>query len=123
MLIFGAQIGNNLKFWPQEEEVGDKTLALFLDMASSYSSSKLLLGLDTIKVSNACNHSCLKEEPRCMLLVSAEWANVVVVQSSYILYGSLCARILVGCSLFALSHSHPSLVTACYHWIVVSLIH
>jgi exportin-7 len=43
------QIGNNLKYWPQEEEVVDKTLALFLDMASSYSSSKLLLGLDTVK--------------------------------------------------------------------------
>ena len=50
-MYWNTQIGNNLKYWPQEEDVGDKTLALFLDMASSYSSSKLLLGLDTIKVS------------------------------------------------------------------------
>jgi hypothetical protein len=49
LCYFKLQIGNNLKYWPQEEEVVDKTLALFLDMASSYSSSKLLLGLDTVK--------------------------------------------------------------------------
>lgn len=44
-----AQIGNNLKYWPDDHEVVSKTLQLFLDMASGYSSSKMLLGLDTVK--------------------------------------------------------------------------
>lgn len=43
------QIGNNLKYWPDDHEVVSKTLQLFLDMASGYSSSKMLLGLDTVK--------------------------------------------------------------------------
>lgn len=43
------QIGNNLKYWPDDYEVVSKTLQLFLDMASGYSSSKMLLGLDTVK--------------------------------------------------------------------------
>lgn len=44
-----TQIGNNLKYWPDDHEVVSKTLQLFLDMASGYSSSKMLLGLDTVK--------------------------------------------------------------------------
>lgn len=44
-----VQIGNNLKYWPDNHEVVSKTLQLFLDMASGYSSSKMLLGLDTVK--------------------------------------------------------------------------
>lgn len=43
------QIGNNLKYWPDNHEVVSRTLQLFLDMASGYSSSKMLLGLDTVK--------------------------------------------------------------------------
>lgn len=43
------QIGNNLKYWPDNHDVVSKTLQLFLDMASGYSSSKMLLGLDTVK--------------------------------------------------------------------------
>lgn len=46
--IIITKIGNNLKYWPQVEDVVGPTLQLFLDMASSYSSSKLLLGLDTV---------------------------------------------------------------------------
>ena len=44
-----TKIGNNLKFWPQETEIIQRTLDLLLDMAGGYSSSKLLLTLDTIK--------------------------------------------------------------------------
>ena len=44
-----TKIGNNLKYWPNDEAVVAKTLELFYDMASGYSSSKLLLTLDTVK--------------------------------------------------------------------------
>jgi len=44
-----TKVGNNLKYWPTNEEVISKTLELFHDMASGYSSSKLLLTLDTVK--------------------------------------------------------------------------
>ncbi|GMI06261.1 hypothetical protein TrVE_jg13515 [Triparma verrucosa] len=44
-----TKVGNNLKYWPSNEEVISKTLELFHDMASGYSSSKLLLTLDTVK--------------------------------------------------------------------------
>ena len=44
-----TKVGNNLKYWPEDEDVVSKTLELFYDMASGYSSSKLLLTLDTVK--------------------------------------------------------------------------
>lgn len=44
-----TKVGNNLKFWPEEEDIVSKTLELLLDMAGGYSSSKLLLTLDTVK--------------------------------------------------------------------------
>ncbi|CAM9433151.1 unnamed protein product, partial [Chrysoparadoxa australica] len=47
--VIVTKIGNNLKYWADTEEVVGKTLQLFLDMASGYSSSKMLLGLDTVK--------------------------------------------------------------------------
>ncbi|CAN0057585.1 unnamed protein product, partial [Discosporangium mesarthrocarpum] len=47
--IINVIIGNNLKYWPNDYEVVSRTLTLFLDMASGYSSSKMLLGLDTVK--------------------------------------------------------------------------
>jgi len=43
------KIGNNLKFWPAEHDVIGDTLDLFLDMSQGYSSSKLLLTLDSVK--------------------------------------------------------------------------
>uniref|UniRef100_A0A6U5ELX6 Importin N-terminal domain-containing protein n=1 Tax=Corethron hystrix TaxID=216773 RepID=A0A6U5ELX6_9STRA len=43
-----TKVANNLKFWPNEEDIVSKTLELFLEMASGYSSSKLLLTLETI---------------------------------------------------------------------------
>lgn len=43
-----TKIGNNLKFWPEDTEIVQKTLDLLLDMAGGYSSSKLLLTLDTV---------------------------------------------------------------------------
>ena len=44
-----TKVGNNLKFWPEETEIIQRTLDLLLDMAGGYSSSKLLLTLDTVK--------------------------------------------------------------------------
>lgn len=44
-----TKIGKNLKFWPDESEIVAKTLELLTDMAGGYSSSKLLLTLDTVK--------------------------------------------------------------------------
>lgn len=46
--VMVTKVGNNLKYWVGEEEVISKTLALFFDIASGYTSSKLLLGLDTV---------------------------------------------------------------------------
>ena len=44
-----TKVGNNLKYWPEDEDIVSKTLELLLDMAGGYSSSKLLLTLDTVK--------------------------------------------------------------------------
>ena len=44
-----TKIGKNLKFWPDEHEIVARTLHLLTDMAGGYSSSKLLLTLDTVK--------------------------------------------------------------------------
>jgi exportin-7 len=44
-----TKIGNNLKFWGNDEIVIDKTLGLFFEIASGYSSGKLLLGLETVQ--------------------------------------------------------------------------
>ena len=48
--IILTKVGNNLKYWPEETEIIQKTLDLLLDMAGGYSSSKLLLTLDTVKL-------------------------------------------------------------------------
>lgn len=47
--IIATKVGNNLKFWPEDTEIVQNTLDLLLDMAGGYSSSKLLLTLDTVK--------------------------------------------------------------------------
>jgi exportin-7 len=44
-----TKMGNNLKFWPEEQEIVGKTLELLHDMAGGYSSSKVLLTLDTVR--------------------------------------------------------------------------
>jgi exportin-7 len=44
-----TKMGNNLKFWPEDEDLIGKTLDLLHDMAQGYSSSKLLLTLDTVR--------------------------------------------------------------------------
>ncbi len=48
--IILTKVGNNLKYWPEESDIIQKTLILLLDMAGGYSSSKLLLTLDTVKL-------------------------------------------------------------------------
>lgn len=44
-----TKMGNNLKFWPEDQDIIGKTLDLLHDMAQGYSSSKLLLTLDTVR--------------------------------------------------------------------------
>lgn len=44
-----TKMGNNLKFWPEDQDLIGKTLDLLHDMAQGYSSSKLLLTLDTVR--------------------------------------------------------------------------
>lgn len=44
-----TKIGNNLKFWGEDEIIISKTLELFFEIASGYSSGKLLLGLETVQ--------------------------------------------------------------------------
>jgi exportin-7 len=43
-----TKMGNNLKYWPEDQDLIGKTLELLHDMAQGYSSSKLLLTLETI---------------------------------------------------------------------------
>jgi exportin-7 len=47
--IIVTKMGNNLKYWPEEQEIVGKTLENFHDMAGGYSSSKLLLTLETVR--------------------------------------------------------------------------
>jgi len=44
-----TKMGNNLKFWPDDQDLISKTLDLLHDMAQGYSSSKLLLTLETVR--------------------------------------------------------------------------
>lgn len=44
-----TKMGNNLKYWPEDEDLIGKTLDLLHDMAQGYSSSKLLLSLETVR--------------------------------------------------------------------------
>ncbi|CCI50333.1 unnamed protein product [Albugo candida] len=44
-----TKIGNNLKFWGNNEVIVSKTMDLFFEIASGYSSGKLLLGLETVQ--------------------------------------------------------------------------
>mmetsp|Transcript_11656 Transcript_11656/g.18039 ORF Transcript_11656/g.18039 Transcript_11656/m.18039 type:complete len:1117 (+) Transcript_11656:131-3481(+) len=44
-----TKMGNNLKYWPDENDIIGKTLELLHDMAGGYSSSKLLLTLETVR--------------------------------------------------------------------------
>jgi exportin-7 len=44
-----TKMGNNLKYWPAEQDIVAKTLDLLHDMAGGYSSSKLLLTLETVR--------------------------------------------------------------------------
>ena len=47
--IIVTKMGNNLKYWPEEQDIVGNTLDLLHDMAGGYSSSKLLLTLDTVR--------------------------------------------------------------------------
>jgi exportin-7 len=44
-----TKMGNNLKYWPEDQDLIGKTLELLHDMAQGYSSSKLLLTLETVR--------------------------------------------------------------------------
>lgn len=44
-----TKMGNDLKYWPADQEIVARTLELLHDMAGGYSSSKLLLTLETVR--------------------------------------------------------------------------
>ena len=48
MNIIVTKICNNIRYWHRCDEVLEQTLEVFVDMISSYSSSKTLLNLDTV---------------------------------------------------------------------------
>jgi exportin-7 len=60
-----TKIGNDLKYWPEDQDLIGKTLELLHEMAQGYSSSKLLLTLETVRFL-ARNHT---EEHFSFLLV------------------------------------------------------
>lgn len=45
-----TKMGHNLKHWPEDSDLIGKTLDLLHDMAQGYSSSKMLLTLDTVRL-------------------------------------------------------------------------
>ena len=48
MNIFVSKICNNIKFWHGDHEILEQTLEVFVELVSSYSSSKTLLGLEAV---------------------------------------------------------------------------
>lgn len=48
MKVIVEKLCNNVQFWHNEDNVLEETLAVFVDFVSSYSSSKTLLGLETV---------------------------------------------------------------------------
>ena len=48
MNIFVTKLCNNIKYWHRQDEILEETLEVFVELVSSYSSSKTLLGLDTV---------------------------------------------------------------------------
>ena len=39
---------NNIKYWPRSDQILEETLEVFVELISNYSSSKTLLGLETV---------------------------------------------------------------------------
>ena len=73
-----TKIGNNLKYWSVDQEIIGKTLELLSDMAGGYSSSKLLLTLDTVRFSPAADQSAVVRDGRPGL-VSKKKQSVVIL--------------------------------------------
>lgn len=48
MNLVVTKICNNIRYWSRHDVILDQTLELFVDLVSTYSSSKTLLGLETI---------------------------------------------------------------------------
>ena len=48
MNIIVNKICNNIRFWNRSDAILEQTLEVFVDLVSSYSSSKALLGLETV---------------------------------------------------------------------------
>lgn len=49
MNVLVNKLCNNIKFWHRETKILEETLEVFVDLVSSYSSSKTLLGLETVQ--------------------------------------------------------------------------
>jgi len=85
--IIVTKIGNNLKYWTHNNDIISNSLQLFTDMAVCYSSSKVLLNLDTIGFLIQ-NHS---EEHFPFLAVPSNMRNRTAFQSTL-------ARLIFSCS-------------------------
>ena len=48
MNIVVNKLCNNIKYWHRADDILEQTLEVFVELVSSYSSSKTLLGLDTV---------------------------------------------------------------------------
>ncbi|KAJ1384965.1 hypothetical protein B484DRAFT_410640, partial [Ochromonadaceae sp. CCMP2298] len=48
MNILVTKLCNNIKYWHRSDKILEETLDVFVELVSSYSSSKTLLGLDTV---------------------------------------------------------------------------
>ena len=48
MNIVINKLCNNIKYWHRQDDILEQTLEVFVDLVSSYGSSKTLLGLDTV---------------------------------------------------------------------------
>ena len=48
MNIMVNKLCNNIKFWHRSDKILEETLEVFVDLVSTYSSSKTLLSLDTV---------------------------------------------------------------------------
>ncbi|GMH11276.1 hypothetical protein Nepgr_013117 [Nepenthes gracilis] len=66
--VIVGKIGTNLKCYTDSEEVVDRTLSLFLELATGYMTGKLLLKLDTVKFiasNHTREHFPFLEDSRC----------------------------------------------------------
>lgn len=68
--IVGA-LSNNLRYWPEEEDIVDDTLKIMGDLAQGYSSGKLMLQLDSVQQAMTNHAVCGSRPPPSVLAANA----------------------------------------------------